>query len=159
PMDENGNYPLDPINARRPNPYSLLTIKAEGRVERILLNPSLEIKPFERLTFQVKAVIDRGASKRWKSWPKTTLHGDADRARASIASSDNNSYLTECTGNYIKTFSSDHNVNILAGASKQRFRNESESLLNTTFLSDEFLWYNIGSGTGFPTVASSGNEN
>lgn len=159
PMDENGNYPLDPINARRPNPYSLLTIKDEGRVERILLNSFLEIKPFESLTFQVKAGIDRGASKRWNYWPKTTLHGDADRGRASIASSDNNSYLTEFTGNYIKTFSSDHNVNILAGASKQRFRNESESLLNTTFLSDEFLWYNIGSGTGFPTVASSGNEN
>ncbi len=158
-IDENGNYPLDPVNARMSNPYSLLTIRDDGRVERILLNSFLEIKPIENLTFQIKASIDRGATKRWNYWPRTTLHGDADRGRASIASSDNNSYLTEFTGSYIKTFDSNHNINILAGASRQRFRNESESMLNTTFLSDEFLWYNIGSGTGFPVVASSGNEN
>ncbi len=158
-MDENGNYPLDPVNARRPNPYSLLTIKDDGRVERVLLNSFLEIKPIESLTFQIRAGVDRGATKRWNYWPRTTLHGDSDRGRASIASSDNNSYLTELTGNYVKTFNSDHSVNVLMGASRQRFRNESESMLNATFLSDEFLWYNIGSGTGFPTVSSSGNEN
>src|SRR5690606_39198011 len=131
----------------------------QGRIERVLLNSFMEIRPFTDLTFQIKGGVDRGATKRWNYLPKTTLNGDADRGRASIASSDNNSYLMEATANYVKTFRSAHQLNVLAGAYRQRFRNESETMVNTTFLSDEFLWYNIGSGTGFPAVSSSGNEN
>ncbi len=157
-IDEFGNYPRDPLNPLLPNPFSLLTISDRGRVERVLLNAYSEITPMQNLVFHLKAGIDRGATKRWNYLPRTTLHGEAARGRASIAGSDQNSYLFEGTGNYNFEPLAGHSVNVLLGASSQRFENSGESMDNTIFLTDEFLWYNIGSGAGARTVGSSGNQ-
>lgn len=156
--DDFGNYPRDPLNPLRSNPYSLLTISDKGRVERLLLNAYTEITPVKNLLFRLKAGIDRGAAKRWNYLPRTTLHGERENGRASIAGSDQNSYLFEGTGSYNIEPWSGHHVNVLLGASSQRFQNTSESIVNTIFMSDEFLWHNIGSGAGARTVSSSGNR-
>src|SRR5690606_41816709 len=44
PIDELGNYPINPSNAQEPNPYSLLTITDAGVIDRTLTNFFMEVK-------------------------------------------------------------------------------------------------------------------
>lgn len=157
-IDDDGNYPLNPQLSLQPNPYSLLTITDQGRVERMLLNSFLDITPVENWTIRLKAGMDRGITKRWNYLPKTTLHGKLENGRASIAETDKDDYLLEATSTYTQTFGS-HKLNFLLGASKQDFRSDYNSMGNTNFLSDAFLWNNLYSGSGTRTVGSSSQEN
>lgn len=158
-IDENGNYPLNPQLALQPNPYSLLTITDNGRVERLLLNSFLEIKPFDELTVHLKAGVDRGGSKRENYTPKTTLHGALEQGRAAIASSSRDDYLFEGTANYTKSFENAHQFTALFGASRQNTNNSFNNLGNSSFITDAFLWNNLNAGSGTRVVGSSRSEN
>ncbi|WP_205501775.1 SusC/RagA family TonB-linked outer membrane protein [Rufibacter psychrotolerans] len=159
PIDENGNYPVNPLLALQPNPYSLLTISDEGRIERMLLNSFIDIIPIPDLTIRLKGGMDRGITKRWNYLPKTTIHGALEFGRASIAEIDKNEYLMEATASYVKTIATHHRINLLAGASQQNFYNDFTNVGNTNFISDAFLWNNLGAGSSTKTVGSSRSEN
>jgi len=159
PIDENGNYPLNPQLATQPNPYSLLTITDKGRVERMLLNSFLDITPIKGLLIKLKAGIDRGLTKRWNYLPTTTLHGAEEHGRASIADIDVNDYLLEATANYSKTLANAHNFNLLVGASEQKTKNDYNYEQNSGFITDAFLWNNLNAGSGTKVVNSSRQEN
>ncbi|MBX2924242.1 MAG: TonB-dependent receptor [Chitinophagaceae bacterium] len=158
-IDEDGNYPLNPQLALQPNPYSLLTISDEGRIERLLGNFYVDVMPVEGITVKLKAGIDRGSSKRQNYLPTTTLHGALEHGRAFISNAESNSYLLEATANYNKSIAGGHNVDILAGVSQQKFVSTLSSEGATGFITDAFLWNNLGAGSVQLPSNSSGFKN
>jgi len=158
-IDEFGNYPLNPQLSQQPNPYSLLTITDNGRIERTMVNSFLDITPVKGLVVRLKAGIDRGLTNRWTYLPKTTLAGELENGKASISEIDKNDYLIEATANYTKAIGDGHSFNILGGVSEEKFVDQSNSSGNTGFISDAFLWNNLASGSGTKSVGSAGSEN
>jgi len=158
-IDENGNYPLNPQLSQQPNPYSLLTITDEGRVERTMLNSYLDFMPVKDLVIKLKAGLDRGMTNRWTYLPKTTLAGELENGKATIANTDKNNYLIEATANYSKRIGDSHQFVLLAGVSEEKFIDRYNSEGNTNFISDAFLWNNLNAGTGTKSVGSAGTDN
>ncbi|MCU0384578.1 MAG: TonB-dependent receptor [Flavihumibacter sp.] len=158
-LDEQGNYPLNPQLALQPNPYSLLTITDLGRIERFLGNFYVDIMPLSGLTMKLKAGIDRGNSKRQNYLPTTTLHGALERGRAFISNSESNSYLLEATANYNRKIGIGHTVDLLGGVSQQQFVNAMNSEGATGFITDAFLWNNLGAGSVQLPSNSAGSKN
>jgi len=158
-IDEDGNYPLNPQLSLQPNPYSLLTITDKGRVERTMVNSFLDITPFSGLVVKLKAGIDRGMTNRWTYLPKTTLHGAMENGKASISEIDKNDYLLEGTVNYLKVFGNGHSFNVLGGVSEEKFADSYNSSGNSGFITDAFLWNNLGAGSGTKSVSSSAQKN
>ncbi len=158
-IDEEGNYPLNPQLALQPNPYSLLTITDKSRIERTLGNLFVDITPVKDLTIRLKAGIDRGITRRTSYIPKTTLHGALENGRAFISNSENDDYLLEATANYSKLLGGDHKLEVLAGASQQKFNRKFNSQGATGFITDAFLWNNLGAGSiQLPSQSSASNN-
>jgi TonB-linked SusC/RagA family outer membrane protein len=143
----------------QPNPYSLLTITDQSRIERMLGNVFLDITPVKDLVVKLKAGLDRGTTKRQSYLPTTTLHGKLEQGRAFISNSDKDDYLLEATANYTKTIFSNHKFELLAGFSEQRFNNRFNSAGATGFITDAFLWNNLGAGSVQLPTNSAGSKN
>jgi TonB-linked SusC/RagA family outer membrane protein len=158
-IDEEGNYPLNPQLALQPNPFSLLTIADESRIERTLANVFLDIMPIKDLTIRLKAGMDRGYSRRQSYLPTTTLHGALEQGRAFVSNTDKDDYLLEATATYNKTLFTDHKFEILAGVSEQKFINTFKSAGATGFITDAFLWNNLGAGSIQLPTNSAGSKN
>ena len=158
-IDEDGNYPLNPQLALQPNPFSLLTITDQSRIERMLANVFVDITPIKNLTIRLKAGMDRGYTKRQSYIPTTTLHGALEHGRAFISNSDKDDYLLEATANYTKTFASTHKFDFLVGISEQKFINRFSSAGATGFITDAFLWNNLGAGSIQLPTNSAGSKN
>jgi TonB-linked SusC/RagA family outer membrane protein len=158
-QEDDGSYPLNPQLALQPNPYSLLTISDEGRIERMLANFFVDITPIKNLTIKLKAGMDRGYTKRQSYLPTSTLHGALEKGRAFVSNSDKDDYLLEATANYTKTFSAAHKFDVLAGLSQQKFINRFSSAGATGFITDAFLWNNLGAGSIQLPTNSAGSKN
>lgn len=158
-IDEDGNYPLNPQLALQPNPYSLLTITDEGRIERMLLNSFVDITPVKDLVIRLKAGMDRGYTKRQSYIPTTTLHGALEHGRAAVLNRDRDDYLLEGTVNYSKTLKGVHRFDLLGGISEQKFSERFNSSAATGFITDAFLWNNLGAGAIQLPSASAGSKN
>ncbi len=90
--------------------------------------------------------------------PKTTLYGEKADGRADIGQYDRSDYLLELTANYAKRLG-DHNLNALVGYSFQRFTSKYLNAGNQGFLTDAFLFNNLGAGTyEKPWVGSSASK-
>tara|TARA_R110001606_G_scaffold399277_1_gene583347 strand:+ start:2272 stop:5772 length:3501 start_codon:yes stop_codon:yes gene_type:complete len=157
-IDEFGNYPINPNNALEPNPFSLLTISDEGKIDRTLTNFFTEIKPINGLIVRLQAGIDQGNTSRNTYLPRTTLWGALEDGKASISSQKKDDQLFDFTANYSTIFNKNHNINILAGYSRQKFRNEGASSGNSGFISDSFLWNNLFAGAGTRLLSTFKNE-
>ncbi|MCP9750198.1 TonB-dependent receptor [Ferruginibacter sp. HRS2-29] len=158
-IDENGNYPLNPQLVLQPNPYSLLTITDKSRLERMLLNSYIDITPIQGLTIKLKAGMDRTITKRQSYLPKTTFAGELEQGRATISNSDRDDYLLEATANYVRTFASVHKVELLGGVSQQKFNTSVNSEGASGFITDAFLWNNLGAGAIRLASTSYGSKN
>lgn len=159
PIDENGYYPLNPDNSQEPNPYSLLTITDQGVIDRTLTNFFAEIKPIKGMVARFQAGFDQGHTSRNTYLPRTTLYGEVDSGKATIANEKKNDALFDFTLNYTTIINDEHNFNFLVGYSRQKYRSESASSGNTDFLTDAFLWNNINAGAGTKVLASTKYEN
>lgn len=157
-IDEFGNYPINPELSQQPNPYSLLTISDQGVTDRALSNFYMEIKPFKGLTARVQGGFDKGEDSRYTYLPRTTLWGAAENGKASIASNKKNDDLFDFTLTYNKKIE-DHNFTILLGTSRQTYRKEANSIGNSDFVTDSFLWNNMNAGAGTKFVTSSKSKN
>lgn len=153
-IDEDGNYPINPQLATQPNPYSLLTITDQGRIERLLGNFYIDVMPIKDLTIKLKAGMDRGYTIRQNYLPKTTLWGANEGGKASIAKSDNDHYLLEATGNYSKQLTSEHRFDVLLGVSQEKFVTRGSTAGGHGFITDAFLWNNLNAAT-FPNPGTS----
>lgn len=158
-IDALGNYPINPDNAQEPNPYSLLTISDEGLVDRTLTNFYLEIKPLEGLVARFQGGFDGGKSSRGTYLPRTTLYGERENGKASIANQQKNDDLFDFTLNYNKKILENHNFGLLLGYSQQTYRLEGNSVGNSDFITDSFLWNNINAGAGTKVVGSTKSQN
>ncbi len=158
-IDEDGNYPLNPQLALQPNPYSLLTISDKGRIERTLANLFIDVTPVKNLLIRLKAGMDRGYVQRQSYIPTTTLHGALEQGRAFISNADNDDYLMEATATYSRMFWHDHSFELLAGVSEQKFNNRQSTEGATGFITDAFLWNNLGAGAVQLPAASGASKN
>lgn len=157
-IDELGNYPINPNNALEPNPYSLLTISDEGEIDRTLTNFFMEIKPIPGLVARFQGGLDQGNTARNSYLPTTTLWGALESGKATIANHKKNDQLFDFTLNYSKILKNDHNINVLVGYSRQKFRNEGNSSGNSGFKTDAFLWNNLNAGEGTKIISTFKNE-
>jgi TonB-linked SusC/RagA family outer membrane protein len=154
-----GTYPINPLLGTQPNPYSLLNNIDKGRVDRLLGNIYLEAYPIKGLTLRLNAGIDKAEMTRKTYEPKTTLWGKAQQGNADIYNTDNNQYLLEATATYNRTFNDIHKVTLLAGTSYEEFNYETSNLGNNNFLTDGFIYNNMGAGTGTKDVGSGFSKN
>ena len=153
--DENGGYPINPDAAIQPNPASLLTMTDKGRQEKLLADVALDINPVDHVNINVKWGIDKSTFKRWMYTPTTIVRGRAEQGVADVINSDNNHYLLQATASYNNMFASQHQVNLLLGASREKFIDDMDAQNATSFITDAFLMYNTGAATGKRTLSSS----
>jgi len=156
---ETNTYPINPLLGTQPNPYSLLNNVDKGFTDRFLGNVFVEATPIEGLKLRLNAGLDRAAMDRKYYQPKTTLNGFNRQGIATIISNDNNQYLLEGTVNYMKTLKEVHHINLLAGTSYEQFNYDNVSAGNNNFLTDGFIYNNLGAGVGNRTVGSGSTEN
>ncbi|MGO4770838.1 SusC/RagA family TonB-linked outer membrane protein [Flavobacterium sp. W22_SRS_FK3] len=157
-IDEYGKYPINPELSQQPNPYSLLTISDQGVTDRALSNFYMEIKPFKGLTARVQGGFDKGEDSRFTYLPRTTLWGAAENGKASIANNKKNDDSFDFTVTYNKSIQ-DHSFTVLLGTSRQTYRKEANSIGNSGFVTDSFLWNNMNAGAGTKVVSSSKSKN
>ncbi|HEY3371587.1 MAG TPA: TonB-dependent receptor [Prolixibacteraceae bacterium] len=157
-LDENGNYPINPLLPTQPNPYSLLTVMDKGLMDRILANTYVTAEPIKGLLLKLNVGMDIADQSRKTYMPKTTLHGGLAQGIATITQSLNEQYLVEGTATYSKTIGL-HQIGLLAGMSTEASKNSGDNLGNNNFITDAFLWNNLNAGGGTKIVGSSSNEN
>lgn len=158
-IDDNGNYPINPLLPTQPNPYSLLTITDEGKMDRLLGSVYVTAEPIKNLIFKINLGTDLAYQTRNTYMPKTTLHGNLGGGVANINMGENQNYLADINGTYNFKIEDIHNITVMAGGSTEKMLNNSHSLGNNQFLTDGFKWYNLQSGEGNKTVSSGGSEN
>lgn len=157
--EETGTYPLNPLVGKLPNPYSLLNNVDKGRTDRLLGNVFVEARPIDGLLLRVNAGLDHANINRNTYQPRTTLNGRDNNGVAYIYNTANDQYLLEATANYQRTFADIHNLNLLAGTSYEEFNYNASELGNNNFVTDGFLWNNMGSGSGTKIVKSASTTN
>lgn len=156
--DEEGNFSMNQDASFLPNPVSLLDITDKTTKERLLGNVFFEARPIQDLLLKANFGIDRNYEKRRQYLPTTTLYGMKENGSAYIGQADRSDYLMELTANYTKQLG-DHNLNILVGHSYQMFDYEFLSGKNNDFLTDGFLYNNLGAGNAKrPSVGSSATK-
>lgn len=144
--DDNGNFVLNLDRPNIPNPVSLLDIDDQTTSNRILSNTKLTAKIVDGLEAIVSIGVDSKNAKRVTYLPKTTLYGNLANGRASQSEERNSSVLFESVLMYTKQVLPSLNLNALGGFSYQTFKNEGFSASNSDFLTDLFLYNNLGAG-------------
>jgi TonB-linked SusC/RagA family outer membrane protein len=159
-IDENGNYPINPLLPTQPNPYSLLTVTDNGKMDRLLGNVFLLAEPIENLLLRVNVGTDLSYQNRNTYMPKTTLHGNLAGGLATINQTKNQNILADINATYNFSLNDEvHKFSLMAGASTEKFSGSGHNLGNNQFLTDGFKWYNLQSGEGTKIVGSWGSEN
>lgn len=157
--DENGDYTLNPYLTYIPNPVSLLEITNNTTKNRVLGTAFIEVKPVPELSLKANLGLDYNNAKHRVYLPKTTLYGKKKNGQADISQMEKNDYLFELTANYSRKIG-EHGINALAGYSFQQFNKEGLWLGNSDFLTDSFLYNNMGAGQYVkPTVGSNATKN
>lgn len=157
-IDENGNYPINPLLPTQPNPYSLLTVTDKGKTDRLLGNIFVIAEPVKDLVFKTTFGTDLAYQSRHTYMPRTTLFGNLSGGLATINQSVIQRYLADITATYSKLVGADHNLNFMLGASTEKEVGSSNNLGNNQFIIDGMKWYNLNSGEGTKVVGSSGGE-
>ena len=156
--DENGDFSMNSDASFLPNPVSLLDITDKTTKERLLGNIFFEVRPIQDLLLKANFGIDRNYQKRKQYMPTATLYGARENGSAYVAQADNSDYLMELTASYTKQIG-DHNFGVLAGHSYQLFTYEMLSGKSNDFITDGFLYNNLGAGNAKrPTVGSSATK-
>lgn len=157
--DGNGDYSLNPEAAYVPNPMSMLEISDKTNRKRILGTAFLEITPIKNLVLKANLGVDNNMMKRKVYLPTSTLYGKKEGGKADIGSYDKNDYLLDLTANYSVQIK-EHSLTALVGYSFQSFNEEGFNAGNSQFLTDGFLYNNLGAGSyPKPSVGSSASKN
>lgn len=144
--NEDGDFSLNLNQPSTPNPVSLLGVDDKTKNNRILTNAKLEAQIVKGLRWTNSFGLDTKSAKRLTYLPRTTLYGDLANGRASQQENRDYSYLFESVLNYSKTFFEDLDLSLLGGFSYQRFESEYFGADNQDFLTDQFLYDNLGAG-------------
>ena len=153
--DEAGKYSLNPSYPNMPNPVSLLEITDITKTSRYLANSYLQIEPVKGLTVKATLGFDSQIGQGNSYIPVTVLYGMQQNGRADKTYQNKFSSQYDFTINYNKVLAEAHNVNLLLGYSQQEFKNDYFSAGNANFLTDTYLYNNLGMGTLTRPVVSS----
>ncbi|MDR1201189.1 MAG: SusC/RagA family TonB-linked outer membrane protein [Tannerellaceae bacterium] len=151
--DKNGNFSESNVYKQFANPVSLLDIDDNTSKDRVLGTGYLSVEPIKGLIIKANLGFDRKSSKRKTYLPKTTLYGKTTNGNANQAQDDGMDYLFNLTANYIKSFGN-HSITALVGYEWQQFNAEWFKAGNTNFSIDNFLYNNLGAGSGEKAVGS-----
>ena len=157
-INEDGTYPINPDNAIEPNPFSLLTITDNGILDRTLFNSYVEFRPLPKFTVRIQGGFDLGYTSRRVYLPRTTIAGEQENGRATVADGRKNDRLLDVLLNYKPIINEDHSFDILAGYSRQQFRSEENATIASGFETDVFRFDNLGAAESRPIVTSSKEE-
>lgn len=158
-IDENGNYPINPMLPTQPNPYSLLNVIDNGRMDRFFANGNITVEPIQGLTFRLNMGTDIAYRTRKTYMPKTTLHGGLSGGIATLNEAENAKLLVEGTANYTKVLNDMHNFGVMVGVSAEKEKASNFNAGNNGFIIDGFTWNSLNAGEGTKVVGSSGYEN
>ncbi len=158
-IDAQGNYPLNPDYPNTPNPLSFFTITDYSLETRFLSSGYVEVEPLEDLVYKFSASYDNSATRRNIYQPRTFLYGANSNGFARVADIASATYLLEHTLNYRKEFG-EHGLSALAGYSYQKPKYWSLTAGSSNFLTDNFLFNSLQSGTtlSVPTTGRSEDE-
>lgn len=157
-IDENGDYPLNELYAKSPNPLSMLEITDISNTYRSNNNAFVELLIIPNLTAKANFGFDVSSAKRSVYFPRPYLYGETVDGDANIRQTISKTQTAEFILNYDKNFGSqaNHKLGLLAGYSYQKRDYEFLSGRNYGFLTDQFLFYNLGLGSApRPSVGSS----
>jgi len=142
PINPDGSLPLyvnSPGMVANLNPYAQFTkTKDDYKTMRLLGNAFLNYEIVNGLTFKTNLAIDKGAESHNKFVPSTIVANAIATGQSEYV--DNYSWTAEENLQYARTFSDDHNIELLAGYSAQKFDQESNTLTGTNFPNDDVEW-------------------
>jgi len=154
-INSDGTYTLNPEFPIAPNPLSFREIADKTASARLLTNGYVEWTIIPDLKAKASFSYDQSSSKRSAYYPKSYLYGTQYNGLASIEQRSNTSNLLEYTLNYVHKFGENQSVNFLGGYSYQLSNWEGLSAGNYNFITDNFLYNNLGSGSApSPNVGS-----
>lgn len=157
--DADGNYTSNPRSGFVPNPLSYLAITDKTADKRLLTNGYGEWEIIPGLKAKANFSYDESTETRSIYYPNDFLYGARANGLATIGVSNSNNKLLEYTLAYSHDISKNQNINTVAGYSYQVTNYDGVSLRNNDFLTDAFLYNNIGAGTApRPTVGSYRSE-
>jgi TonB-linked SusC/RagA family outer membrane protein len=154
-----GTYPVNPIVGNRPNPLSLLHVTDNNETNRLLANASVTVEPFDNLFVKFSTGMDLSYSVRGNYFPTETLHGAQQGGDARLWNRKSQHSSNELTATYNLDLNSIHRLTLLGGYIYEKTVANSSNLSNHDFITDGYLWNNIGSGAGTRGVGSGASEN
>lgn len=159
PRDENGlgGFGLHDLQPTlRPNPLSIVETVTDNTItDRLLANSFVEVQITDGLKATTKFGIDHVIGKRNSFTPaETTIFGNQLGGIGEKRVVSKEDYLFNFLLDYNREFGS-HTFGALLGYEYQQFNREEVSSRNTNFISDGFLFNDLGSGIGIQSVGSS----
>jgi TonB-linked SusC/RagA family outer membrane protein len=151
--NEDGSYTFDNLwlvgtTGNQWNPIAdLKETTNETKVKRSLGNFYAEYKVIPELTAKFSGGADLLHAKQNYYSPKFTEVGKTTNGLASIGSRTVNSWQSEFTLTYDKTFNNDHAVNVLGGYTTQKSDTEGVTAVATNFVNDIVTFNSLGSGS------------
>lgn len=156
--DENGEYSKKVLGTNQPNPVAQLELKNKTRTTRFLANVFLQYEPVKNLIIKGVVGTDFAQSEGYYYAPLSTSVGGANNGKADRRHSEKTDYQLQLSANYNFMFKDKHYLAFAAGTEFMKMGTQYLSASNTDFISDNFLWNNIGAGAGSrPSVGSSGS--
>ncbi len=150
-----GSYPLSADYPNIPNPLSYLQVTDQSQLQRLLTNGYATWEIIPGLKAQADFSYDQSREKRSVYMPKSFLFGMRSDGMASIGETNSSTQLIDYTLCYTKGLGNRHRINALAGYSYQVNNGEGMNAQSNGFISDDYLYNNIGSGTGTRPVVGS----
>lgn len=156
--DESGKYNLNRFAPYLSNPVSLLDITSKTKNDRLIGSGTIAYKITPDIKIRGMAGTDITYSQAYSYLPSTTIIGERYNGRADKSLGEKNDYQTQLFLDYNKILKMDHSIKLLLGAEYIKREREGFRSTNTDFITDNFLWYNLGLGAGYPSVGSYGNS-
>jgi len=156
--DANGKYNLNPFAPYLSNPVSLLDIINQTKNDRIIANGFLTYEILSGLQLKGMLGTDIMMSQGYGYLPITTVMGSRVNGRADERLDDKNDYQAQLFLKYNKVLNEKHVISAMIGTEYIKTSQHGFRATNTDFISDSFLWYNLGIGAGYPSVGSYGSK-
>lgn len=158
--DDNGNFynnaPQNGMPAAfidqgtQANPYASLVYnnQREGSNQRLVGNVYMEVEPVKDLVFRTSMGIENssGQSRSYTPVYQLSIYSFADTSRVNQSFNKNLNWNWENTVRYKKSFGS-HQVDVLVGASAQKWKGSSISATNANLAFSDFKYAYLGNTT------------
>lgn len=154
--DENGEFSKKVLGTNQPNPVAQLELNNKTRTTRLLANVFLQYEPVKNLIIKGVAGTDFAQSEGYYYAPLSTSVGGANNGKAERRHSEKTDYQLQLSASYNFMFKDKHYMAFSAGTEFMKMGTQYLSASNTDFISDNFLWNNLGAGAGSRPVVGSG---